>query len=68
LGPQFQGEQAPEVVATAADDYMAEDMREACSCSVTVQGTPGAYRATLMVRNVSSHAREVTIQAIAIGD
>ncbi len=68
LGPQFTGDRAPLVIATATDDYMYRDVTVKCSCSVRVEGTPGDYVAILMVRGISSHARTVDVQAVAIGD
>ncbi len=68
LGPQFKGDRAPLVIATATDDYMHRDVTVQCSCSVRVEGTPGDYVAVLMVRGISSHARSVDVQAVAFGD
>lgn len=68
LGPQFNGERAPLVVATATDDYMHRDVTVQCTCSVRVEGTPGDYVAVLMVRGISSHARSVEVHAVAFGD
>jgi hypothetical protein len=68
LGPQFKGERAPLVIATATDDYMHRDVTVQCSCSARVEGKPGAYVAVLMVRGISSHARSVEVQAAAFGD
>jgi len=68
LGPQFKGERAPLVIATATDDYMHRDVTVQCTCSVRVEGTPGDYVAVLMVRGISSHARSVEVHAVAFGD
>src|SRR5579871_3993914 len=58
FGAHFVGAQPPVVVATALDDYMEHDVATFCVCAVAVHGTPGAYRATLMVRNISAFATE----------
>ena len=67
FGAHFAGKEPPVVVATALDDYMAHDVAAYCVCAVAVHGTPGAYRATIMVRNISALATEVTINAVAFG-
>ena len=67
LGAPFTGAAAPVVVATAADDYMEQDVMAACTCAVRVTGEPGAYVATIMVRGIASHARAVEVHAVAIG-
>ena len=67
FGAHFTGAEPPVVVATALDDYMAYDPAASCTCAVAVHGTPGAYRATLMVRHVSPRAQSVVINAVAIG-
>ncbi len=67
FGAHFVGTEPPVVVATALDDYMPHDVAAYCVCAVAVHGTPGAYRATIMVRNISALATEVTINAVAYG-
>lgn len=67
FGAHFTGKQPPVVVATALDDYMEHDVASYCVCAVKVHGAPGAYRATIMVRNISALATAVAINAIAIG-
>ena len=67
LGAHFTGATPPVVVATALDDYMPHDPATFCVCAVAVHGTPGAYRATIMVRNVHRNATSVAINAIALG-
>jgi hypothetical protein len=67
LGPRFAGEQPPVVVATAWDDQMEHDVASFCVCAVTVHGAPGAYRATILVRNVSPFATSVVVNALALG-
>jgi hypothetical protein len=68
LGPQFRGDGVPVVIATATDDYMHRDVTVQCTCSVRIEGTPGAYIAVIMVRGISSHARSVEVHAVAFGD
>lgn len=67
FGAHFVGEQPPVVVATALDDYMEHDVAAFCVCAVAVHGKPGAYRATIMVRNISAFATGVEINALAFG-
>ena len=67
LGAHFVDEHPPVVVATALDDYMAHDVASFCVCAVAVHGKPGAYRATIMVRNISAFATEVEVNAVAFG-
>lgn len=67
FGAHFGGEQPPVVVATACDNYMEHDVTSFCVCAVAVHGSPGAYRATIMVRNISMFATEVVINALALG-
>ncbi len=67
FGAHFRGATPPVVVATAYDDYMEHDATTACTCAVIVRGTPGAYSAHIMVRNVSRSARTVVINAVALG-
>ncbi|MDB5076140.1 MAG: hypothetical protein JWO42_2319 [Chloroflexi bacterium] len=66
LGPQFAGVHLPAVIATAADDYMDHDVTSTCSCSVFVQGKPGAYHAVIMVRGIHARAAIVQVHAIAV--
>jgi len=68
LGEHFAGAQPPVVVATAWDDQLEHDMASFCVCAVQVHGTPGAYRAVIMVRNISPFATEVVVNALALGD
>ena len=68
LGPQFTGARVPLVLATATDDYMHRDVTVQCTCSVRIEGTSGAYIATIMVRGISSHARSVEVPAVAFAD
>ena len=67
FGAHFTSATLPVVVATAYDDYMEHDAATACTCAVIVRGTPGAYSAHIMVRNVSRSARTVVINAVALG-
>ncbi len=66
LDAHFNGEHAPTVVANAADDYMDEDVTTACTCSVRLQGKPGAYVAVIMVRGIHKSARTVEVNALAL--
>lgn len=66
FGAHFMGATPPVVVATAYDDYMEHDATTSCACAVIVRGTPGAYSAHIMVRNVSRSARVVVINAVAL--
>jgi hypothetical protein len=68
FGAHFTGARPPVVVATALDDYMQHDPSTFCVCAVAVHGTPGAYRATIMVRNISKRATTVVINAVAVGE
>lgn len=68
LGAHFAGAQPPVVVATAWDDQLDQDMASFCVCAVQVHGTPGAYRAVIMVRNISPFATDVVVNALALGD
>jgi hypothetical protein len=45
---------------------MDEDVTAACTCSVRVQGKPGAYVAVIMVRGVHKSARTVEVNALAL--
>jgi hypothetical protein len=67
LGNHFAESTPPAVIATAADDYMDRDVTSSCSCSVLVEGSPGVYRAVIMVRGVHDRAQSVQVHAIAIG-
>lgn len=67
FGAHFTGARPPVVVATAFDDYMQHDVASCCICAVTVHGAPGAYRATIMVRNISAFATTVEVNAVALG-
>jgi hypothetical protein len=67
LGAHFTGARPPVVVATAFDDYMEHEVAACCVCAVSVHGAPGAYRATIMVRNISAFATTVEINAVALG-
>lgn len=67
FGTHFTGEQPPVVVATALDNYMEHDVAAFCVCAVAVHGAPGAYRATIMVRNISAYATSVVVSAVAFG-
>ncbi len=67
LGSRFAAQQPPTVIATAADDYMDHDVTSMCTCSVLVQGAPGAYHALIMVRGIHPRASSVQVHAVAIG-
>ncbi len=67
FGAHFMGKQPPVVVATAFDNYMEHDTAACCVCAVAVRGEPGAYRATIMVRNISAFATAVELNAVAFG-
>ena len=43
------------------------DVAACCTCAVAVRGVPGAYRATILVRNISPFATEVVLNAVALG-
>jgi hypothetical protein len=66
LDAHFNRDQAPAVIANAADDYMEQDETTACTASVRVQGTPGAYIAVILVRGIHKSARTVEVNALAI--
>jgi hypothetical protein len=66
LEAHFNGAHAPTVIANAADDYMDEDVTAACTCSVRLQGKPGAYVAVIMVRGVHKSSRTVEVNALAL--
>ena len=68
FGLRFAGKQPPTVIATAADDYMDNDVTSTCTCSVLVQGKPGAYHAVIMVRGIHARAATVQVHAVAVGD
>lgn len=68
FGAHFTGATPPVVVATALDDHMEHDPSAFCACAVAVRGTPGAYRAMIMVRNISKRATTVVINAVAVGE
>ena len=68
FGLRFAGKQPPTVIATAADDYMDNDVTSTCTCSVLVQGKPGAYHAVILVRGIHARAASVQIHAVAVGD
>ncbi len=68
FGAHFTGATPPVVVATALDDHMEHDPSAFCACAVAVRGAPGAYRATIMVRNISKRATTVVINAVAVGE
>ena len=66
LGAHFTGDRAPVVIATAIDDHMEHDVTSNCTCSVRVQGKPGAYMAVIHVRGIHKYARSVEVTALAI--
>lgn len=66
LDARFNEDQPPTVIATAADDYMEHDVTASCTCSVRVQGTPGAYVAVILVRGIHRSARTVEVNALAL--
>ena len=49
------------------DHQLEGDVAACCTCAVAVRGAPGAYRATIVVRNISPFATEVVLNAVALG-
>jgi hypothetical protein len=47
---------------------MDHDVTSTCTCSVLVQGKPGAYHAVIMVRGIHARAGSVHVQAVAVGN